>query len=256
MDPHRIETIPAADGAPLAFARTGGGGPTIMFLHGFHSDMGGTKAAFLHDRARERGQAYLRMDCRGHGQSGGLFEDGTIGAWLDDVVRVMDSATQGPVLLVGSSMGGWLALLAARARPERVAALALIAPAPDFTDRLLWPELPPEAQAAIHDNGFWMRPSSYGDGPYPITRQLLEEAQNHLILTGPVAFRGPVRILHGQADEAVPWGLSLELAERLESEDVRVTFLKAGDHRLSTPADLDLLDATVVDLSRTLGATP
>jgi pimeloyl-ACP methyl ester carboxylesterase len=207
--------------------------------------MAGTKAAALHAHAARAGRAFLRFDYSGCGLSAGAFEDGTIGRWLADSLAVIDGASAGPLVLVGSSMGGWIALLAALARPERAKALVLIAPAPDFTERLMWRELDDDARRAIVERGVWERPSPYEPAPTPITRALIEDGRTHLLLDGPIAFDGPVRILHGQADPDVPWGLSLELAERLTSEDVRVTFVKNGDHRLSTPENLALLCATV-----------
>ena len=243
-----IETRQGARGLSLAYQRSSGAGPTLVWLCGFRSDMDGTKAAALHRWTEGAGRAFLRFDYSGHGRSGGAFADGTIGQWLADTLAVLDGATEGPLVLVGSSMGGWLALLAARARPERVKALALIAPAPDFTARLLWPELSEDARHVIMTTGHWDRPSAYEDAPTPITRALIEDGRKHLMLDAVIPFTGPVRILHGQADPDVPWRLSLELAERLASDDVRVTFVKDGDHRLSTPRDIVLLEATIAAL--------
>lgn len=250
-----IERLPGPHGA-LAFESVEGAGPTRVWLSGFRSDLTGTKASFLAARASAAGHAFLRFDYSGCGQSEGAFEDGTIGRWLDDTLAVIDSVTTGPLLLVGSSMGGWLALLAALERPERVAGLVLIAPAPDFTARLMWPDLPDEARAAIETDGVWLRPSAYGDGPYPITRSLIEDGRAHCLLDEPIQIRVPVHIVHGQSDPDVPWGLSLELAERLDSEDVRLTFVKAGDHRLSSQADLELLGATIDALAARIGGEP
>lgn len=250
-----IESLPGPHGDALAFQRSAGAGPTLVWLCGFRSDMAGTKAAALHAHAEAAGRSFLRFDCSGCGLSGGVFEAGTVGRWREDTLAMLDGASDGPLLLVGSSMGGWIALLAALARPERVKGLVLIAPAPDFTERLLWPELDEDARRAIMDDGVWLRPSAYEDTPTPITRALIEDGRNHLLLGAPIPFRGPVRILHGQADPDVPWGLSLELAERLVSEDVRITFVKGGDHRLSTPADLALLTATVDALRAEIGAS-
>lgn len=240
-----VETLSGPRGLQLAFQRSAGGGPTLVWLCGFRSDMAGTKAAALHDWADAHGRAFLRFDYSGNGQSEGAFADGTIGAWLEDTLAMLDAKTDGPFILVGSSMGGWIALLAARARPARVAALVLIAPAPDFTERLMWPELTDDARGAIMETGHWDRPSAYGDGPTPITRALIEDGRRHLLMDAPIPFDGPVRILHGQQDPDVPWRLSLELAERFTSEDVRLTFVKNGDHRLSTPADIALLRETI-----------
>lgn len=238
--------IEHADGprGRLAFQRSAGAGPTLVWLSGFASDMSGTKAEALHAWADRAGRAYLRFDYGGTGRSDGAFIDGTIGAWLSDALAMIDAQTEGPLVLVGSSMGGWIALLAAQARPAQVKGLVLIAPAPDFTERLMWPELTDEARAEITEKGQWLRPSEYGD-PVPITKALIEDGREHLVLEGPIPFAGPVRILHGQLDPDVPWVLSLELAEQLESEDVRVTIVKDGDHRLSTPQNITLLEQTV-----------
>jgi pimeloyl-ACP methyl ester carboxylesterase len=249
-----IETLTGPGGESLAYQRSAGRGPTAVWLCGFRSDMAGTKAEALHARADAAGRSFLRFDYTGCGRSSGAFEDGTIGRWLADSLAVIDGASDGPLVLVGSSMGGWLALLAALARPARVKGMVLIAPAPDFTERLMWPELTEEARRAILEQGVWHRPSAYEETPTPITRALIEDGRNHLLLGGPIAFEGPVRILHGQADPDVPWGLSLELAEQLSSEDVRVTFVKSGDHRLSTRPDIALLEATVDALCAEIGA--
>lgn len=245
-----VEKLEQPDGPALAFETIDGAGPTQVWLSGFRSDLNGTKAAALAARAHESGQAFVRFDYSGCGQSEGRFEDGTISRWLADTLAVLDALTTGPLVLVGSSMGGWLALRAALERPDRVAGLVLIAPAPDFTERLMWPDLTPEAREAIARDGVWMRPSAYGDGDYPLSRALFEDGRQHLLLDGAIGFKGPVHIVHGQADPDVPWGLSLELAERLESEDVRMTFVKAGDHRLSSPVDLALIASIVDDVTR------
>jgi len=236
-----IEFITNARGVQIAFQRSAGVGPTLVWVCGFRSDMGGSKAEALHRRADVAGRAFLRFDVTGCGRSGGAFADGTIGVWLADTLEVLDKATEGPLILVGSSMGGWLALLAARARPERVKALMLIAPAPDFTERLMWPQMSSTSRADVMEKGVWLRPSAYDDTPTPITRALIEDGRRHLIMDAPIPFDGPVRIVHGQEDPDVPWRLSLELAERLTSTDVRTLFVKNGDHRLSTPDDLALL---------------
>jgi pimeloyl-ACP methyl ester carboxylesterase len=248
------EVLASAHGVNIAYQRSDGTGPTRVWLCGFRSDMGGTKAAWLHAQAEAQGAPFLRFDYRGCGQSGGAFQDGTIGRWLEDTLAVIDTVAQGPVVLVGSSMGGWLALLVARARPERVKGLMLIAPAPDFTERLMWPEMTEAARNEVIRNGVWMRPSAYDPTPTPITRALIEDGRTHQIMDSDIAFAGPVRIVHGQADPDVPWGLSLELAERLTSENLRLIFVKNGDHRLSTPGDLALLDATLDELCTGIAA--
>jgi len=225
-------------GEALAFERLEGRGPTMVWLSGFRSDMTGSKAQALSDWARVHSRALLRFDYSGHGASGGRFEDGSIGRWRADALAAIEGLTEGPLVLVGSSMGGWIALLAALAMPERINGLVLIAPAPDFTERLLWPALSDNARAAIERDGCWLQPSAYDAEPYPITRTLFEGSRPWLLLDQPIPIGAPVRILHGQQDPDVPWELSLELAHRLDSQDVTVTLIKDGDHRLSRPQDL------------------
>ncbi|PVM80894.1 alpha/beta fold hydrolase [Caulobacter radicis] len=245
---------PREENQRLAYRKIGGEGPTVVWLGGFHSDMTGTKAEILADHALATGGAYVRFDYFGHGESSGAFRDGTISRWRADALAVIDELTEGPLVLVGSSMGGWLACLAAIARPERVKALVLIAPAPDFTDKLMEPDLSDEARAAIARDGFWIRPSEYDDGGYAITRELLEDGARWSILPGPVPIDVPVRVLQGGADADVPWTHALELANGLTSHDVVFSLIKDGDHRLSRPQDLERLVAAVAE-ARVL-ATP
>ena len=233
------------DGAKLAWRRVQGEGATVVWLGGFHSDMTGTKAQVLSEQAQATGGGYIRFDYFGHGESDGQFQDGTISRWREDALAVIDELTDGPLVLVGSSMGGWLACLAAIARPDRVKALVLIAPAPDFTEKLMEPELSDEARAAIARDGFWIRPSEYDDGGYAITRELLEDGARWSILPGPVPIDVPVRVLQGGADPDVPWTHALELANALKSNDLVFTLIKDGDHRLSRPQDLERLVAAV-----------
>lgn len=232
-----------ADGEALAWRRLTGEGPTIVWLGGYRSDMAGTKAQALADWAAQSGRAFLRFDYFGHGESTGDFEKGTITRWREDALAVMDELTDGPLVLVGSSMGGWIACLAAMAWPERVQAMVLIAPAPDFTEKLIGPSLDDAARADIAETGVWYRPSPYGD-PDPITRELMDDGARWSILPGPVNIEAPVRILQGGADDAVPWPHALELANAMKSQDVVFTLIKDGDHRLSRPADIvRLIDA-------------
>ncbi|MBO9544896.1 alpha/beta hydrolase [Caulobacter sp.] len=235
------------DGSKLAFRRVEGEGPTVVWLGGFHSDMTGTKAEVLAEQAKATGGSYIRFDYFGHGESEGRFQDGTISRWRADALAVIDELTTGPLVLVGSSMGGWLSCLAAIARPDRVKAMVLIAPAPDFTEKLMEPELSAEAKAAIANDGFWIRPSEYDDGGYAITRELLEDGARWSILPGPVPIDIPVRVLQGGADPDVPWTHALELANALKSENVVFNLIKDGDHRLSRPQDLERLVAAVVE---------
>jgi len=235
------------DGEQIAWQAVGGEGPTVVWLGGFASDMTGTKAQALSDWAVASGRTYLRFDYFGHGASSGDFADGTISRWRADALAVIDALTDGPLVLVGSSMGGWIACLAALSRPERVRGMVLIAPAPDFTEKLMKPSLPPEALAQIAAKGSWVRPSPYGDG-YPITRALLEDGARWSILDGPIAIGAPVRILQGGADEDVPWRHALDLAQAIESDDVVFSLIKDGDHRLSREADIERLIAAVEEL--------
>jgi pimeloyl-ACP methyl ester carboxylesterase len=239
------------DGEQLAWRRVDGGGPTVVWLGGFRSDMTGTKAQALAEWAKASGRAYLRFDYLGHGDSSGDFQaKGSITRWREDALAVLDELTEGPVLLVGSSMGGWIACLAAMARPGRVAAMVLIAPAPDFTEKLMAPEIPPQGRAALAADGVWMRPSAYGEEGYPITRALLEDGARWSILGAePVPIEVPVRILQGGADPDVPWRHALELAQAIRGEDVVFSLIKDGDHRLSRPQDIARLIAAVSELA-------
>ena len=233
----------------VAWQRVAGQGPCLVWLGGFKSDMNGSKAQALADWAHAEGREFLRFDYFGHGISSGDFARGTISRWRDDVLAVLDELTSGPVVLIGSSMGGWLACLVALARPERVKSLVLIAPAADFTDKLIRPSLGPEALLAIEQDGFWMRPSDYGDEGYPITKALLEDGRQWSILPGPVAITCPVRILQGGEDPDVPWDHALTLAKALAGPDVVFTLIRDGVHRLSRPQAIARRSATVSDAS-------
>lgn len=236
------------DGAAIAYHKLAGKSPGVLFCGGFMSDMTGTKAMALEDWCRGRGRAFLRFDYRGHGQSSGRFEDAAIGDWTGDAQAVLDEVAEGPQVVVGSSMGGWIMLLLALARPGRLHGLVGVAPAPDFVLRM-WEEAPEEAKAALRRDGVWRRPSDYSDQPYAITMRLIEDGRKHLVGGRLGEVRCPVRVLHGMADPDVPWRLSLDLVAGLGSADAAVTFVKAGDHRLSTPADLARLCATVEELA-------
>ncbi|MCA3351578.1 MAG: alpha/beta hydrolase [Roseomonas sp.] len=235
------------DGVHLAWRRIAGRGPGVVFLGGFNSDMTGSKAEFLAAWCAARGQAFLRFDYSGHGTSEGRFEDGTIGRWAEDAASVIAALTEGPQILIGSSMGGWIALLLAARRKVPVRALIGIAPAPDFTEDLMWAEFPPAIREAIMRDGVWHRPSEYG-APYPITRALIEDGRNQLLLRGPIALECPLRILQGQQDPDVPWRHALRIAEAVTGGDVRVTLIKDGDHRLSREADFAVLGETLAGL--------
>jgi pimeloyl-ACP methyl ester carboxylesterase len=244
----------------IAVRARAGKQPGILWLGGFKSDMRGTKAEALAAHAAVTGQAYLRFDYSGHGESGGAFEAGTISRWLEEALAVFEraatlSGSLGPQVVVGSSMGGWIALLLARALAAwgkgaaKLAGLVLIAPAPDFTESLMWAQMSPEVRREIEEKGSWLRPSQYGDGPYPITRALIEDGRNHLLLDRPIEIGCPVRILQGVLDPDVPWRHALQLVSCLAQDDVVLTLVKDGDHRLSRPEDIERLLRVVDELS-------
>lgn len=248
------DTLARSDGARIAYHKTEGAGPGVIFFGGFMSDMTGSKATFLEELCRVQGRSFIRFDYQGHGASSGKFADGTITTWSQDALAVLDELTDGPQVLVGSSMGGWIALLTALARPDRVAGLVGIAAAPDFTERLMWPSFSADIQRQIMEEGVYYQPTDYGDEPYAITRHLIEDGRRNLILDRPVPLDMPVRLIHGQKDADVPWQLSLDTAAALTSSDVEVTLVKDGDHRLSTQADLarlgGVLEALILQLGR------
>ena len=237
------------DGEQVAWRRVAGHSPTVVWLGGFMSDMTGTKAQALADWALANGRAFLRFDYLGHGQSSGDFRAGTITRWRADALAAIAALTEGPLVLVGSSMGGWISCLVAAEIPDRLHAMVLIAPAADFTEALMKPGLPPEAHAAIARDGEWIRPSLYEPTGYPITRGLLEDGARWTILGGPVPIDCPVRILQGREDPDVPWTHALELAGAIRSEDVVFTLIKDGDHRLSRDQDIARLLAMVAEVA-------
>jgi pimeloyl-ACP methyl ester carboxylesterase len=239
--------IDRGDGIKLACEHLPGRLPTLVFLPGFMSDMTGDKATALRDWCAAHGRACLRLDYAGHGASTGRFEDGTIGTWTQDALCVIDRFAGERFVVVGSSMGGWIALLVALARPQRVAGFIGIAAAPDFTEDLMWASMMPPERAALERDGLLRIPSEYG-GEQIITRALIEDGRTRLLMRGPIALDCPVRLLHGQRDTAVPWETSLRLAGRVTSPDVHVTLLKDGDHRLSRPRDIALLVRTAAGL--------
>ena len=247
----------AVAGRRIAYEQVPGRAPAVVFLGGLRSDMTGTKATFLDAWARAEGRAFIRLDYSGHGASSGRFEDGRIGMWLEDALGVITEAAPGPVVLVGSSLGGWIALLAARRLKEQVKGLLLIAPAPDFTERLIWDALTADERARLVETGTLTLPAAEdGVEPLVISHGFIEEARRHLVLAGynPVPIRAPVRILHGMRDKDVPWELSFELAERLMAEDVALTLIRNGDHRLSSPRELAKLRHSLEELLATIEA--
>jgi pimeloyl-ACP methyl ester carboxylesterase len=239
----------------IAVRRRSGTGPGLLWLGGFKSDMGGTKAAALDRWAAAHRRRCVRFDYSGHGESGGRFTDGTISRWLEESIAVYDAFCRGPQVVVGSSMGGWLALLLAREcrrrqpvrHPASLAAMVLIAPAVDFTEELMWKRFPAEVKRNIETEGVWERPSAYSTEPYPITAGLIEDGRHHLLLGGLIETGCPVRILQGIADPDVPWGHAVELVSRLAQDDVVLSLIKDGDHRLSRPEDIERLIGAVAE---------
>ena len=237
------------NGTSLAYFRLEGESPGLMFLGGFRSDMSGTKASALEAHCRKVGRAYVRFDYGGHGESSGKFEDGTIGEWAGDALAVLDEVAQGPQVLVGSSMGGWMMLLAAMARPGRVKGLVGVASGPDFTDGFKKHRLTEELKAELDERGYVMHAPNIWEDPYPITKNLLDEGDSHLLLQGEIDVACPVRLIHGMRDETISWEVSLKLSNLLESDDVRLTLVKDGGHRLSRDQDIELIIRTAEELA-------
>jgi pimeloyl-ACP methyl ester carboxylesterase len=253
QEPAFIDVGEGAANRRIAVRARIGRPPGLFWLGGFNSDMRGTKALALDAWAAEQERACVRFDYSGHGESEGQFADGTIGRWLDESVAVFGRFCRGPQVVIGSSMGGWMALLLAREMAQRgiegasLAGLVLIAPAPDFTEALMWKGFSPEVREEIMTKGVWHRPSQYGD-PYPITRALIEEGRNHLLLGSKIDVGCPVRILQGAQDPDVPWQHAFTLAQRLPAEDVVLTMIQDGDHRLSRPQDISRIMAAVKEI--------
>lgn len=234
-----FETLTRPDGETLAFKAVAGDGPTVIWIGGFRSDMEGTKALALEQAARERGWSFVRYDHFAHGQSSGDWRQATIGRWREDAIALIDSL-EGPVIPVGSSMGGWVALLATLARPDRIKGVVLVNPAQDFTEKLMWPGLADHERQAILREGETVI-TEEGLGSYVLTRRMFEEARDWQLLDGVIATTAPVHVLQGRADDVVPWRHQVELVERLTGGDVRLDLIEGGDHRLSTPHDLERL---------------
>jgi pimeloyl-ACP methyl ester carboxylesterase len=241
-------TLNLPDGRRIAYRRSEGRGPGLVFLGGLRSDMTGTKADFLHDWAAGHGRAFLRFDYTGHGASSGRFEDGCIGDWARDAADALARLTSGAQIVVGSSMGGWVGLLLARRMPERFAGLVGIAAAPDFTEDLMWAGLDPAGRRQIETSGRIELPSDYDEAPTVITRRMIEDGRANLVLRTPLALPFPVRLLHGSADADVPVSLALRLLEHAECRDLRLTIVRGADHRFSRPDNLELLAATVSEM--------
>lgn len=243
-----VEYVTTDQGRRIAFCQQKGAGPGVVFLGGFRSDMTGTKAAYLDYWANARGRGFLRMDYSGHGQSGGDYEHGTIGAWFEDAMAVIAARTTGRQVLVGSSMGGWIALLVARAMPQRVAGLVGIAAAPDFTEDLIWSAFSAEERAKLMEAGRLETPSEYSAEPYVITRALIEEGRQNLVLRDALDLPFPVRLLQGTADADVPSAVAMRLMAHATCPDLRLTLIKGADHRFSTPECLTLIGAAIEDV--------
>lgn len=236
------------DGSRIAYKPLQGREPAVVFLGGFTSDMTGTKARTLESHCREKGRAYVRFDYTGHGASSGTFREGTISRWASDALAVIDRATEGPVVLVGSSMGGWIMILAALARPERICGLVGVASAPDFSEDLIWANMDDRSRGQVAGGGVAWLPNLYGDEPTPVTADFLEDGRRCCVLGGSIQVRCPVRLFHGLDDPDVPWETSLRLARALESPDVLLTLVKGGGHRLSEQEDLARLLGAVEEL--------
>ena len=258
MNDVSLKTRKVGEGAAardIAVRIRDGRAPGLFWLGGFKSDMKGTKAEALDNWAAAQGRACTRFDYSGHGESSGDFADGTISSWLEDSVAVFKDFCRGPQIVIGSSMGGWMALLLARElnrlakagtpSAASIAGMVLIAPAPDFTEALMWKRFTPEIKKQIEEKGSWSRPSEYSEEPYLITRALIEDGRKHLLLGGLIETGCPVRILQGVKDEDVPWQHAIELVSRIARDDVVLTLVKDGDHRLSRPEDIDRLIAAV-----------
>jgi pimeloyl-ACP methyl ester carboxylesterase len=239
----------------IAVRHNAGVPPGLFWLGGYRSDMKGTKAEALAQWGTAHGRAVTRFDYSGHGESGGDFLDGTIGMWTAEAIAVFDAFCRGPQIVIGSSMGGWLALLLTReiaARPHAAAAIAglvLIAPAVDFTEELMWKRFSSEIRREIEEKGVYARPSQYSAEPYLVTRGLIEDGRKHLLLEGMIETGCPVRILQGVQDPDVPWGHAVELTTRFARDDVVLTLVKDGDHRLSRPEDIERLLAAVAEFN-------
>ena len=240
--------LPRPDGQSLAYRHTPGFSPGVIFCPGFMSDMEGTKATALEKAMTSRHRSFTRFDYLGHGQSTGNFTDGTISRWTDDALAVLDDCTAGPQIIVGSSMGGWIGLRMALLRPERIAGFVGIAAAPDFTTRM-WNDMPEDGKKAIETNGFWEQPSEYSDEPYIITKKLLDDGPRNFLLDGPINVACPVHLLQGMKDDSVPWETALKIQEALLSENVIVSLIKNGDHRLSEPDDI----ARLIQVTESIG---
>ena len=242
-----FQILTRENGTSIAYNKLEGNSPGLIFMSGFMSDMNGSKALALEQHCQERGLAFLRFDYMGHGNSSGNFADGTIGLWAQNALTAFDELTEGPQIIIGSSMGGWMMILTAVSRPERVAGLVGIAAAPDFTEDLLPKQLTKIQLSKIQEDGFVVIPSEY-EIPYTITKKLLDDGTQHLVLRNEIPLDCPVRLLHGLEDTSVPWETALKIQNMVRSKDVEVTLIKNGDHRLSREEDLEKLKKTVMEI--------
>ena len=246
------EFLETPQGRRIAYHRRSGHGPGVVFLGGFKSDMDGTKAVYLQDWAERSGRGFLRFDYSGHGQSSEAFTDGSIGDWAEDAMAAIAALTEGPQILVGSSMGGWISLLCARTIPEKVAGLVTIAAAPDFTEDSMWAGFDDAQKAELVEQGQVALPSDYGE-PYIITRRLIEEGRTSLVLRDPLPLPFPVRFLQGTADADVEMSVALRLLDHAEGPDMRLTLVDGADHRFSDPDCLALIETAVDEVTRRAG---
>ncbi len=248
-----LQTLIRKNKPDLAYIKTEGQAPTVIFLPGYKSDMEGTKATYLESRCKDKGQGFLRFDYAGHGVSGGDFKDGTIGSWTQDALDMIDSVTDGDLILIGSSMGGWIALLAALKRPERVKGLIGIAAAPDFTEGLYTREFNDEQRQTIDEQGFIEIPNEYSDEPYIFTKALIEDGRDHLLLEKGIDLCIPVRLIQGMKDADVEWQTAHRIKNAIEETaaqpDCDVLLIEDGDHRLSRPQDLDMIEKKLEELT-------
>jgi pimeloyl-ACP methyl ester carboxylesterase len=244
-----LQYLDTEQGRRIAYHLRDGQGPCVVFLGGFKSDMSGTKAVYLQDWAERTGRAFLRFDYSGHGASSGVFEDGAIGDWAEDAMAAISALTSGKVILVGSSMGGWISLLVARAMPARVAGLVGIAAAPDFTEDDMWDGFNAAQRKALEVDGQVALPSEYDDGPYIITRRLIEDGRAQLVLRTPLELPFPVRLLQGTADLDVDVSVAMRLLGHAQGDDIRLTLVKGADHRFSTPRNLRLIEKSIHSVS-------
>jgi pimeloyl-ACP methyl ester carboxylesterase len=235
------------EGRKLAYHKSNGKGPTVVFCGGYMSDMEGTKATYLEDNCKNLGLSYLRFDYSGHGRSSEEFVEGTIGKWTEDALSVIRQTTEGPLIIIGSSMGGWIGLLVSLALKSRVKAFIGIAAAPDFTRELMWDNYSEVIRNTLKRDGVYLEPSEYSDEPYKVSYGLIQDGENHILLNKAIDLDCPVRLFHGLQDKDVPYGYSSRIAEKLKSEDVVISFNKMGTHSLSSDADLARLGRAIIE---------